>query len=220
MRQFFKFFQINGLAFFQLPPSKSLLSALNNPQFTDHLNDALFRSKARTIDVLVSTVIRVLLWQQYLSGNCSNIDCSDSSDVRKFYALQVISVAQLNSDRQNSNIFEALKSLQNADDLISARIQKTMNDLLLRQHLQESPPNEYFEYFSRILSTNHHFGCTSLESCSNQNATFKRSLDQILNEAKKLERIYNTNQQINLQQFSSEIRFVGNLLNRMQNDIR
>lgn len=212
------------MAFFQSCPSKELLSITNDPQFLNCLADALLRSKTRTIDVLVSNIIKVLVGQQYLGGNHSEalqIDFSDSLEHRKLCALELASLVQLSCDRLTPNISSAIKSFQNSDDLAFARIQKASRNpktFTSTQNSTESLSDSYSTYFNQISRTNHHFGCVTLESCSNQSETFKRCLEQIMHNAKRLEHIYKTNQQINLRQFSSEIHFVGDLFSRLQNE--
>lgn len=218
-------FQMNGLALFYLCPSKQLLTISNDPQLTNYLIDALLRSKSRTIDILASTVIRVLLEQQYFGGNnlkALQIDYSDSSDIRKLYALQMASLAQSNCDRISPNISSVLKSFQSTDDLILTRIQKaSRNQKSFSSNPSTSEPldDSYVDYIDQILKSHHHFGCTTMESCCDQNATFKRCLDQIVHESRKLESIHKANKMMNLRPFSNEIYFIEDLFNRLHNEI-
>lgn len=212
------YLQVNALACFQLPVSRHLMAVLNDAQLTSCLCDALLRSKTRSVAVLLSSILRVLISQQQFCQNTSNqIDYLDSSEVQKFYALESIALAQLAPNILNPS---KLDSLQDMDDLIHARIQKT--NVKSNSHLQQnwfSFDSTSSEYFNLILRTKRNFGCTSFESCLDQSANFKRGFEQLVQESKKLEHAYDNRSHINLRQFQHEISYLSEFFCRLQNDI-
>lgn len=215
-------FQMEVVACFQMPPPKHLLCILNDQQLTNCLTDALCRSKTRNVHVLLSMVLRLLLWQKYLCGNNSNafqIDYSDSSEVRTLYGLELTALANPTSHDLGAEGFSTFRSLQDTDELLAIQMKRHFPNIKANAcHQNESP--ERTEYFHQILKINHQFGCNSLESCSNQNAQIERCFDQILHEAQKLSQAYQNNPNINLWQFSSEISYINNLFNCFHTQIQ
>lgn len=208
---------MNALSSFRPPISPYLLRIINDEQLINCLIDALSRSKTRTVELLLAGILRVLLWQKYLCRNNSvEIDYSDSSEVQKFYALELITIAHIAPDR--INVSTVLNSFQDTDDLITARIQKTLRkpNASIQNELLTDLTNENLEYFQEILENERQFGCTTFESCLNKNAIFKRSFEQIIQQAKKLEEATENNPNVNLTQFSDEITFLSDFFKRLQ----
>lgn len=215
------YFQMNALSSFQFPASSHLLRSLNDDQLTNYLTDALARSKTRVVELLLASLLRVLLWQKYLCRkNSVEIDCSDSPEVQKFFVLELISLAQLASDCTNINAIAEMDSFQNLDDLIQARIQKMLRkprtNSSSQNELMSDLTSEYVEYFEGIFENDKQFGCTTVESCLNQNAIFKRGFEQIVQEAKKMENAWENNSQVNLAKFSDEITFLSDFFSRLK----
>lgn len=209
---------MNALSSFRPPASPYLLRIINDEQLINCLTDALSRSKTRSVEFLLASILRVLLCQKYLCRNNSvEIDYSDSSEVQKFYALELITIAHMTPDR--INVSAVLNSFQDSDDLITARIQKALRRIKPNASVQNEflsdLTTESLEYFQEILENDRHFGCTTLESCLNQNAIFKRSFEQIIQQAKKLEEATENNPSVNLSQFSEEITFLNDFFKRL-----
>lgn len=144
------------------------------------------------------------------------IDYADSSEVQKFYALELITIVHMAPDR--INVSAVLNSFQDTDDLITARIQKTLRkpNASIQNELVSDLTNENLEYFQEILENERQFGCTTLESCLNQTAVFKRSFEQMIQQAKKLEEATENHPNVNLTQFSDEITFLSDFFKRLQ----
>lgn len=209
---------MNVLSSFRPPASPYLLRIINDEQLINCLTDALSRSKTRSVEFLLASILRMLLWQKYLCRNNSvEIDYSDSSEVQKFYALELITIAHMTQNR--INVSAVLNSFQDLDDLITARIQKalrkTKSNASIQNEFLSDLTTESLEYFQEILENDRHFGCKTLESCLNQNAIFKRSFEQIIQQAKKLEEATENNPSVNLSQFSEEITFLNNFFKRL-----
>lgn len=171
--------------------------------------------------MLVSSILRILLWQQqFCKNNSIQIDYSDSREVRKFYALESISLAQLARNRVNNDFPSILNTLQDTDDLIQARIEKTIRNLKTNINQNGTLPDQInSEHFNQILKTKRNFGCTSFDSCLDQTAVFKRGFEQIIHDVKKLENAYDNNSQLNLRKYEPEISYLSQFFNRLQNDI-
>lgn len=215
-------FQMEVVACFQMPPSKHLLCILNDQQLTNCLTDALCRSKTRNVHVLLSMVLRLLLWQKYLCGNNSNafqIDYSDSSEVRTLYALELTPLANPTSDDLTAEIHSTFHSLQHTDELLMVKMTKYLPSIETNAYHQNESA-ERSDYFHQILKTNRQFGCHSLESCSNQNAVFQRCFEHIMQEAQKLKHVYENSPNVNLGRFSSEISYISDLFHCLQNEIQ
>ncbi|XP_055315479.1 uncharacterized protein LOC129575628 isoform X2 [Sitodiplosis mosellana] len=212
---------MSALSSFKSPSSSSyLLRSINDEQLTNYLTDALSRSKTRCVELLLTSVLRVLLWQKYMCRNSSvEIDYSDSSEVRKFYVLELIGITQMAPDRINDNTLAVLSSFQGLDDLLLTRIQKTLRNskpnTCGQNKLMPNLSTENQEYFQEILQTDRRFGCMTLESCLNQSAIFKRSFEQIIQEAKKLKTTWENYPQFNLAHFSDEITYLSDFFNRL-----
>lgn len=201
--------------------SPHLMRIINDEQLINCLTDALSRSKTRCIDLLLASILSVLLRQKYVCRNNSvEIDYSDSADVQKFYALELISLAQMIPDRMNINVSTVLHSIEDSDDLIQVRIEKTIHKpqskMSTENYRFSDQTTEYLEYFRRIFENKRQFGCTTLESCLNQSAVFKRSFEQIIQEVKKVETAYENNPHMNLTKFSHEIFYLSDFFNRLQ----
>lgn len=214
---------MTALSSFQLPSASIyLMRSINDEQFINYLTDALSRSKTRCVELLLTSVLRVLLYQKYMCRKSSvDIDYADSSEVKKCYALEVIGIAQMAPHRIDFNTSAELNSFQELDDLIVARIEKTFRKSKTESNsqngiLSDLSMEENMEYLQGISRINRHFGCTTFESCSNQTAIFKRNFEQIVQEVKKLESACENNPHVNLAHFSDEITFLSDFFNRLQ----
>ncbi|XP_031618500.1 uncharacterized protein LOC116337773 [Contarinia nasturtii] len=203
---------------FQQPASPHLLSILNDASLTSSLIDALSRSKTRNVQILLSSVIKILLWQKYLCKNSTvEIDYSDSSEVQKFYVLELIALAQW-----STNASMELSEFEGTDDLTQVRMRRLIENGTQNGNSQcqmSISTTESLEYVQQILQVNREFGCASHESCLNQSAWIKRSIDQIILEAQKLEHSTKTEPNVNLEQFSDEITYLADLFTRLKNQI-
>lgn len=214
---------MNALACFQFPAIiQRLLNVSNDPELVNYLSDALFRCKTRRVNALLSIVIRMLLWQTYLCGktlsNSMEFDHFDCSEVRKFYALELIRLAK---QIPNHVITKAHTIIDGTDDFIKFRwhhsIQKTQT--ITKCNSIDSKNKDQTDYFYGILKINRTFGCTSFESCLNPNAPLKRIIGQIIDDSNKLKVACEKNPTIDLKQFSSEINYVCDLFNCLQNEM-
>lgn len=212
---------MTALSSFQSPSAAIyLMRSINDEQFINYLTDALSRSKTRCVELLLTSILRVLLYQKYMCRKTSvEIDYADSSEVKKCYALELIGIAQMAPDRIDFNAAAVLNSLQELDDLIVIRIGKTLRKLKSNSQngtSSDSSTDECMEYLHEISQINRHFGCTTFESCLNQTAIFKRNFEQIVQEVKKLETACENNPHVNLAHFSDEITYLGDFFNRLQ----
>lgn len=213
---------MNALACFQFPATKRLLNLLNDPELMNCLSDALLRCKTRRVNALLSIVIRMLLWQKYLCGKSSlsnsiEFDYFDCSEVRKFYALEFIKLAHRIPDHVIAN---AHTIFEDTDDLIKFRWQNSIRKTqsIANSNFIDHKNKDQTDYFYGILKINCKFGCTSSESCLNPNAPFKRIIDQIIDDSNRFKDACAKNPNIKTQ-FSSEIHYVCELFNCLQNDL-
>lgn len=214
---------MTALSNFQSPSTSIyLMRSINDEHFINYLTDALSRSKTRCVELLLTSILRVLLYLKYMCRKRSvEIDYSDSLEVKKCYALELIAIAQMAPDRIDFNASAVLNSFHELDDLIVARIERYIRKTKTKSNSQngvasDSSNEQNMDYFQKILQTNRHFGCTSFESCLNQTALFKRHFEQIVQAVKKLETACGNNAHVNLTQFSDEITYIGDFFNRLQ----
>lgn len=195
---------------------------LSDPELSNCLADALPRLKVNRISIVLSTVLRMLLWQKHFCGTkfeALEIDHSDSLDMRKFYGLELSTLAKRNP---NGVYNESRSIIDDMDDFVRARIQNAIPNIVLpgdNQTLQ-SNDHEIADYLHEILNVNQKFGCTTIECCINQNALFKQYFDKIVQEAKGLSTALGDNPHINLKQFSNEITYVNRLFCQLNNEIQ
>lgn len=213
---------MSALACFRSPATQHLLSLLIDPELINCLTDALFRCKTRPVYVLLSTVLRMLLWPKYLCGKISQsleIDYSDSPDVRQFYAIELITLAKRVPYRI---IADANMIFGNVDELTKTRMQNSIPGIqsnTLIEDEMETDADEHLDYI-QLLKINRKFGCSTFESCLNPNAVLKRIFEQIVLEANKLNQICENNPRIDLARFSSEIFHISDMFIRLQNEIQ
>lgn len=201
---------------------RNLQTVLSDSELTNCLTDALLRLKTKRVPIVLSTVLRMLLGQKHFAGGdfqALEIDHSDSLEVRQFYAMELIALGRRNS---NGILNESRSIIDDMDDLERARIQmavpnvdKNPSSLLHDDHEMSD-----VDRFSQIFSWNRKFGCTTLESCINQNALFKQHFDKILHEAKELNAAFANNPNINLKRFSNEINYVNRLFDQLSNKMQ
>lgn len=211
---------MNNLACVQSAALERFRWLLNDSELTNSLTDALFRSKIRRVDVMLSTVLRMLLWQKNLTQTGSNtidIDYSDSRDVQQFYALELAIFAKTRPKQMLTDTHMISKDL---DDLIKIRLNYIIPSITSSTYVEDRSNMDESEYFHRILQINRPFGCTSGESCCNETATFKRHFDEIVQQATKINQAYANNPHIDLKQFSYEISYVNDLFSRLLNEIQ
>lgn len=219
--KFFSMFQIRALSCFQWETMQNLETVLNDSDLTNCLTDALLRLKAKRVTIVLSTVLRMLLWQKHFCGSnfqALEIDHSDSLDVRTFYAMELIALGRRNS---SGIINESRSIIDDMDDFVRIRIQNAIPNIDGNQmlNLDDSEMSD-IDYLNQILSFSRKFGCTTLESCINQNALFKQHFDKIRQEAKELNESLANNPNINLKRFSSEINYVKQLFDQLFNKIQ
>lgn len=215
-------FQMNAMSSFQLPASTHLLRILNDASLTSCLTDALSRSKTRNVEVLLSSVIRVIIWQKYMCSNSSvHIDYSDSFQVQKCYALELISLVQMAPSHIKIDVSIQMNLFQGTDELIQTRIKMVCKPTPngYSQNVLACDSTNKLAYIQSIFEKGRLFGCASNESCLNPSVIFKRGFEQMLEDAKKLENTLVNNPQVSLGQFLPEIRFLSEFFNRLQNEI-
>lgn len=205
---------------FQQPASSHLLSILNDQDLTISLINAIRRSETRNVDVLLSHVYRIILWQKYMCNNYSmevdfTVDKKFTSEV-KIYILELIALSQLSNNHINE-----LSMFDGTDDLTKLRLKRFIknNTQNGNSQYQQMSEDEYLEYIQQILQLNREFGCTSGESCLNQSAMFKKCIEQMMLEAQKLEQVLETEPQVDLANFSNEITSLSDLFNRLKTNI-
>lgn len=213
---------MKALSCFRWDTMKSLQAFLCDSKLTNCLTDALIRLKTKHVPIVLSTVLRMLLWQKHFAGSnfqALDIDHSDSLDVRKFYAMELIALGRRNS---NGIVNESRSIIDDMDDFVRARIQNAVPNIDKNQPLHSNDDQEAIDadYLHQVLNCNRKFGCTTLESCINQNALFKNHFDKILHEAKELNAALANNPDANLKRFSNEINYVNQLFDQLSNGIQ
>lgn len=213
-------FQMKALSCFQWAAMQNLQNILNDAELTDSLTHALLRLKAKRVPMMLSTVLRMQLWQKHCarrSFQALEIDHSDSLEVRKFYAMELIALGRRSS---NGITNESLAIINDMDDFVRARIQNALANIDKDQASQLNDDEEMndADYLSQILNCNRKFGCATLESCNNQYTLIKKHFEKIFHEAKELNAVLATN--MNLYRFSNEIYYVNRLFDKLSNEIQ
>lgn len=212
---------MKALSCFQWTTMQNMQTVLNDSELANCLTDALLRLKAKRVTIVLSTVLRILLWQKHFCGNnfqALEIDHSDSLDVRKFYAMELIALGRRSSNRI---INESHSIIDDMDDFVRARVQNAIPNIDENQmfHLDDQDMSD-IDYLNQIFDSNRKFGCTTLESCINQNGLFKQHFDKILHDANDLNAALANNPNINLKRFSNEINYVNQLFGQLYNEIQ
>lgn len=208
---------MKALSCFQWATMQNFQNVLIDPDLTNCLTDALLRLKAKRVPIMLSTVLRMLLWQKHFGGRhfqALEIDHSDSLEVRKFYAMELIALGRRSS---NSITNESHSIIDDMDDFVRARIQNAVPKIAENHALQlkDDESTSDADYLNQILNCHRKFGCTALESCINQTAFFKKHFDKIVHEAKELNAALANNPSINLKRFSYEINYVNRLFDQL-----
>lgn len=199
----------------------NLQAVLIDSELTNCLTDALLRLKTKRVTIVLSTVLRMLLGQKHFGGSdfhALDIDHSDSLEVRKFYAMELIGLGRHSS---TGILNESRSIIDDMDDLVRARIQMAVPniDQSLPFQLNDDHEMSDTDYLNQMFSWNRTFGCTAFESCINQNALFKQHFDKIVREAKGLNEALANNPNINLKRFSNDINYVNRLFDQLSNKI-
>lgn len=212
---------MKALSCFQLACMPNLQIFQNDTELSNCLTDALLRLKVKRVTIMLSIVLRMLLWQKHYGAigfEALEIDHSDSLDVRKFYGLELIALAKRNPNR----VLNELRSIiDDMDDFVRFRIQNSMPNVIMAgdNQILQLNEQEIADYLNQIFNVNRKFGCTTFESCINQNALFKQYFDKIVQEASGLNTALANNPQINLKRFSSEITYVSQLFCQLSNEL-
>lgn len=215
-------FQMMALSCFQWTAMQNLQNALNDSELANCLTDALLRLKAKRITIVLSTVLRMLLCQKRFCGSsfeALEIDHSDSLDVRKFYAMELLALGRRNNS--SAVINESRSIIDDMDDFVRARIQyvmPNMNDDSEMMQLDDQEMMTDIDYLNEMLNFNRKFGCATFDSCINQNALLKQHFDKILKVSKELNASLANNPDINLKRFSNEINYVHQLFDQLFNE--
>lgn len=201
---------------------KHLQTTLNDSELTNCLTDALLRLKTKHVPIVLSTVLRMLLGQKHFVGSdfqASEIDHSDSLEVRSFYAMELIALGRRSS---NSILNESRSIIDDMDDLVRARIQMAVPNIDRNppRQLDDDHETSDVDYLNQIFNWNRKFGCTTPDSCIDQSALFKQHFDKIVREAKELDAAFANNPNINLKRFSNDINYVNRLFDQLSNKIQ